>query len=159
MSIFDDLEQLLHEFVLRSAESDSPKWIAQLLNIKIENRPSLLGNFSIQSLQKKEAHYLGMRNYLLCQQTILSIHLYQHKMKSNDAAPSLRSDCAVDVLKRTLVTIESVKEFNTLMNVRSLRTAKPNQNQATSEYARRGIHMLLDVVDGQRSFLGVQTAL
>ncbi|CAI2321327.1 unnamed protein product [Caenorhabditis sp. 36 PRJEB53466] len=116
ISIFDDLEQLLHDFVLRSAEPDSPKWLAQMLNTKVEDRPSVLGNFSVQRLQKKEAHYLGMRNYLLCQQIVMAVHLYQHKMKSNDAAPSLRSDCAVDILKRALITIEAVKEFNSLMN-------------------------------------------
>uniref|UniRef100_A0A1I7UE69 Trafficking protein particle complex subunit 10 n=1 Tax=Caenorhabditis tropicalis TaxID=1561998 RepID=A0A1I7UE69_9PELO len=116
MSIFDDLEKLLHEFVLRSGEQDSPKWLAQILNTKIEDRPTLIGNFSVQRIQKNEAHYLGMKNYLLCQQIIMSIHLYQQKMKSNDAAPSLRSDCAVGIMQRALITIESVKEFNNLMN-------------------------------------------
>ena len=117
MSIFDDMEKLLHEFVLRSGDAESPKWLAQLLNIRIEDRPSLLANFGIQRIQKKESHYLGMRNYLLCQQIIMSIHLYQQKMKSNDAAPSLRSDCAVGIMQRSLITIESVKEFNNLLNV------------------------------------------
>ncbi|EFO84814.1 hypothetical protein CRE_03722 [Caenorhabditis remanei] len=116
MSIFDDMEKLLHEFVLRSGDAESPKWLAQLLNIRIEDRPSLLANFGIQRIQKKESHYLGMRNYLLCQQIIMSIHLYQQKMKSNDAAPSLRSDCAVGIMQRSLITIESVKEFNNLLN-------------------------------------------
>ncbi|EGT34118.1 hypothetical protein CAEBREN_06612 [Caenorhabditis brenneri] len=116
MSIFDDLEKLIHEFVLRSGEQDSPKWLAQLLNTRIEDRPSLVGNFSVQRIEKKQAHYLGMRNYLLCQHIIMSIHLYQQKMKSNDAAPSLRSDCAVGIMQRALITIEAVKEFNNLMN-------------------------------------------
>eukprot|EP00081_Caenorhabditis_elegans_P012245 NP_490915.4 TRansport Protein Particle [Caenorhabditis elegans] len=117
MSIFDDLEKLLHEFVLRSGEPESPKWLAQLLNTKIDDRPTLIsGGFSVQRISKSEAHYLGMRNYLLCQQIIMSIHLYQQKMKSNDAAPSLRSDCAVGIMQRALITIEAVKEFNNLMN-------------------------------------------
>ncbi|EGT45472.1 hypothetical protein CAEBREN_03010 [Caenorhabditis brenneri] len=116
LSIFDDLEKLIHEFVLRSGEQDSPKWLAQLLNTRIEDRPSLVGNFSVQRIEKKQAHYLGMRNYLLCQHIIMSIHLYQQKMKSNDAAPSLRSDYAVGIMQRALITIEAVKEFNNLMN-------------------------------------------
>ncbi|ULU09654.1 hypothetical protein L3Y34_014206 [Caenorhabditis briggsae] len=116
MSIFDDMEKLLHDFVVRSGDSESPRWLAQLLNTKIDDRPSLISNFQVQRIEKRAAHYLGMRNYLFSQQIIMSIHLYQQKMKSNDAAPSLRSDCAVGIMQRALITIEAVKEFNNLMN-------------------------------------------
>lgn len=116
MTIFDDLEKLLHEFVIRCGDPESPKWLAQLLNLKLEDRPCLISNFSVQRIEKRAAHYLGMRNYLLCQQILMSIQLYQQKMKSNDAAPSLRSDCAVGIMQRAILTIEAVKEYNTLMN-------------------------------------------
>ncbi|CAI5438356.1 unnamed protein product [Caenorhabditis angaria] len=116
INIFDDVEGLLTEVVNRAQEPESPRWLSQLLNVPIENQPNLVKMFEIEALDRKEAHYLGMRNYLLCQQIIMAIHLYQHKMKSNDAAPSLRSDCAIEILRRTLLCIESVKEFNTQMN-------------------------------------------
>uniref|UniRef100_A0A8R1DY08 TRAPPC10/Trs130 N-terminal domain-containing protein n=1 Tax=Caenorhabditis japonica TaxID=281687 RepID=A0A8R1DY08_CAEJA len=118
-TIFDDLEQFLNDFGCKSGEQNSPRWIPQLLNTKLEDRPSLIASFSVQKFQKNEAHYLGMMNYLLCQQILMAIHLYQNKMKSLDAAPSLRSDCVFLIMKKSLATIESVKEFNNVMNSNS----------------------------------------
>ncbi|CAB3408412.1 unnamed protein product [Caenorhabditis bovis] len=113
ITIFDDLEQLFNEFVLRASEHDSPRWLTQLLNIPVRNRPDILVCMGNRVVEKDQAHYIGMRNYLLSQQIVLAVHLYQQKMKSNDAAPSLRSDCVIEILRRALISIESVKEFNT----------------------------------------------
>ncbi|KHJ97004.1 hypothetical protein OESDEN_03024 [Oesophagostomum dentatum] len=128
LTIYDELDLFLVDIVNEMGCVEAgrePRWVVALRTGALPFR-SLYSSFEQPKLDcKKDYGLVAIRHFLLAQQILLSLHLYNSRHRSRGAAPSMRVDFAALVLRYTKhVLSTAVDQSRTaLMNVTPARLA------------------------------------
>ncbi|EPB69245.1 hypothetical protein ANCCEY_11659 [Ancylostoma ceylanicum] len=102
MTIYDELDLFLVDIINEMCDVEAgrePRWVVSLRAAGLPFR-SLYASFEQAKLDCKKDHGLvAIRHFLLAQQLLLSLHLYNSRHRSRGAAPSMRVDFAALVLR------------------------------------------------------------
>ncbi|KJH51667.1 hypothetical protein DICVIV_02098 [Dictyocaulus viviparus] len=110
LTLYDELDQYLFDIVEEMSSVEGfcsltagrePRWI---LSLRAGSLPflSLYSSFQQSKIDCKKSHSLiALRHFLVAQQILLSLFLYNERHRSRGAAPSLRVDFAARILKYT----------------------------------------------------------
>ncbi|CAD6186313.1 unnamed protein product [Caenorhabditis auriculariae] len=117
-SIINNLEM----FIQSAAEDAYSPWLQEMAGYECSRFHSLFdddGGDNPNQGKARPLDLIGFRTFVLKQEMLLCAHMYQKKLNSNDAAPSLRSDCAVSILTHALRSLSWLSKCSELFEMKS----------------------------------------
>ncbi|CAJ0930319.1 unnamed protein product, partial [Mesorhabditis belari] len=109
LKLYDELDAFCYTLLSTLPRENHPPWMS-ILSGSLEVCPKLSETVHLNQVGSEYQTFLGLRHLLVSQQMLITLGIYQQRLHSNSAAPSIRHDFAGIILRYASHCLQIVVE-------------------------------------------------